>query len=171
ARHARPAVRRAGAHALEEPEHRAHARRAVERRDERHLGRAGVREADLDTAGERGADQEVRAGGAGCGSGGGHAARSLRAAAQPAMLPNRPRRSRAMAEVHVNEPIAAPAARVWELVRDFGGVAQWGGPALQSCTVEGAGVGAVRRIGLPGGLAIAERLEALDDAGRTLSYA
>lgn len=76
-----------------------------------------------------------------------------------------------MAEVHVNEPIAAPAARVWELVRDFGGVAQWGGPALQSCTVEGAGVGAVRRIGLPGGLAIAERLEALDDAGRTLSYA
>src|SRR5690606_40654386 len=53
----------------------------------------------------------------------------------------------------------------------FGGVAQWGGPALQSCTVEGAGVGAVRRIGLPGGLAIAERLEALDDAGRTLSYA
>lgn len=76
-----------------------------------------------------------------------------------------------MAEVHVNESIAAPAARVWELVRDFGGVAQWGGPALQSCTVEGAGVGAVRRIGLPGGLAIAERLEALDDAGRTLSYA
>lgn len=76
-----------------------------------------------------------------------------------------------MAEVHVSETIAAPAARVWELVRDFGGIAQWGGPALQSCTVEGEGVGAVRRIGLPGGRTISERLEALDDAARTLSYA
>ena len=76
-----------------------------------------------------------------------------------------------MSEVHVNEPVAAPAGKVWELVRDFGGVARWGGPALQSCTVEGEGVGAIRRIGLPGGLAIAERLEAFDDAGRSLSYA
>jgi hypothetical protein len=76
-----------------------------------------------------------------------------------------------MSEVHVNEPIAAPAAKVWELVRDFGGVTKWGGPAIQSCAVEGAGVGAVRRIGLPGGIAIAERLEAFDDAGRSLSYA
>ncbi|HSJ96400.1 MAG TPA: SRPBCC family protein [Myxococcota bacterium] len=76
-----------------------------------------------------------------------------------------------MSEVHVNEPVAAPAAKVWELVRDFGGVAKWGGPALQSCTVEGAGIGAVRRIGLPGGLTIAERLEAYDEAGRSLSYA
>jgi hypothetical protein len=76
-----------------------------------------------------------------------------------------------MSAVHVNEPVAAPAERVWELVRDFGGIAKWGGPALQSCTVEGEGVGAIRRIGLPGGLAIAERLEALDEAGRSLSYA
>lgn len=76
-----------------------------------------------------------------------------------------------MSKVHVNESIAAPAAKVWELVRDFGGVTKWGGPAIQSCTVEGSGVGAVRRIGLPGGLTIAERLEAFDDAGRSLSYA
>ena len=76
-----------------------------------------------------------------------------------------------MSEVHVNEAVAAPAGKVWELVRDFGGVARWGGPALQSCTVEGEGVGAVRRIGLPGGLSIAERLEGFDDAGRSLSYA
>jgi len=76
-----------------------------------------------------------------------------------------------MADVHVNEAIAAPAAKVWELVRDFGGVTKWGGPALQSCTVEGAGIGAVRRIGLPGGLAIAERLEAFDDGARSLRYA
>jgi len=76
-----------------------------------------------------------------------------------------------MSEVKVRETVAAPAAKVWEIVRDFGGVAQWGGPAIQSCSVEGEGVGAIRHIGLPGGLAIAERLEAFDDAARTLSYA
>jgi len=76
-----------------------------------------------------------------------------------------------MSEVQVSESIAAPAAKVWELVRDFGGVTKWGGPALQSCTVEGSGIGAVRRIGLPGGITIAERLQAFDDAGRSLSYA
>lgn len=75
-----------------------------------------------------------------------------------------------MSRVEVNEPVPAPAAKVWELVRDFGGIAKWGGPALQSCTVEGEGVGAIRRIGLPGGLSLAERLEALDDASRSLSY-
>lgn len=76
-----------------------------------------------------------------------------------------------MSEVKVSDTVAAPAAKVWEIVRDFGGVAKWGGPAIQSCSVEGEGIGAIRRIGLPGGLAIAERLEAFDDAGRSLSYA
>lgn len=76
-----------------------------------------------------------------------------------------------MSEVKVRETVAAPAAKVWAIVRDFGGVAKWGGPAIQSCSVEGAGVGAIRRVGLPGGLTIAERLEAFDDAKRTLSYA
>ena len=56
-----------------------------------------------------------------------------------------------MSEVNVSETVAAPAARVWEVLGDFGGVLKWGGKMLQSCTVEGSGVGAVRRIGLPGG--------------------
>jgi hypothetical protein len=76
-----------------------------------------------------------------------------------------------MSEVKVSEVIAAPAAKVWELLGDFGGVTKWGGSMLQSCTVEGEGVGAVRRIGLPGGLEIAERCEAYDAAKRSLSYA
>lgn len=76
-----------------------------------------------------------------------------------------------MSEVKVSETVAAPAAKVWELFRDFGGIAKWAGAAFQSCTVEGSGIGAVRRIGLPGGLSIVERLEAFDDAGRTFSYA
>ena len=76
-----------------------------------------------------------------------------------------------MAEVKVSETVAAPAAKVWEILGDFGGVTKWGGPALQSCTVEGSGVGAVRRIGGPGGMQIVERLEAYDPAGRSYSYA
>ena len=75
-----------------------------------------------------------------------------------------------MSEVKVSETVAAPAVRVWEVLGDFGGVLKWGGKMLQSCTVEGSGVGAVRRIGLPGGGEIAERCEAYDPAGRSLSY-
>lgn len=76
-----------------------------------------------------------------------------------------------MSEVKVSDAIAAPASKVWELLGDFGGVTKWGGAMLQSCTVEGEGVGAVRRIGLPGGLEISERLEAYDAAKRSFSYA
>src|SRR5262249_24067762 len=50
ARHARIAVGRAGDDAFEEPEHATHAGLAVERRDEMHLGGAGIREADVDAA-------------------------------------------------------------------------------------------------------------------------
>ena len=75
-----------------------------------------------------------------------------------------------MTDVKISETVAAPAAKVWEFLGDFGGVAKWGGAMLQSCTVEGEGVGAVRRIGLPGGMEIAERLEALDAAKRSLTY-
>jgi hypothetical protein len=75
-----------------------------------------------------------------------------------------------MAKVEVSETIGAPAARVWELLGDFGGVTKWGGPMLQSCQVEGEGVGAVRRLGLPGGAEIQERCEAYDAEGRSLSY-
>jgi hypothetical protein len=75
-----------------------------------------------------------------------------------------------MTEVKVSEPVKAPAAKVWALLGDFGGVAKWGGPMVESCRVEGSGVGAVRTIGLPGGGAIQERCEAYDPAGRALTY-
>ena len=75
-----------------------------------------------------------------------------------------------MSEVKVSEPMAAPAAKVWELLGDFGGVAKWGGAMLESCSVEGSGVGAVRTIGLPGGGSIQERCEAYDTANRALTY-
>ncbi len=75
-----------------------------------------------------------------------------------------------MSEVKVSESLGAPAAKVWALLGDFGGVAKWGGSMLQSCTVDGSGVGAVRTIGLPGGASIQERCEAYDEAGRALTY-
>ena len=76
-----------------------------------------------------------------------------------------------MTKVEVSGTVAAPAAEVWALVRDFGGIAKWAGPMLQNLSVEGSGIGAVRRASLPGGLSLAERLEALDEKGRSLSYA
>lgn len=75
-----------------------------------------------------------------------------------------------MSEVKVSEVVAAPAAKVWELLGDFGGVMKWSGPMMQSCKLDGEGVGAVRRIGLTGGMEISERCEAYDAAGRSLSY-
>ena len=75
-----------------------------------------------------------------------------------------------MSDVKVSESLAAPAAKVWALLGDFGGVAKWGGPMVQSVKLEGSGVGAVRTLGLPGDAKIQERCEALDDAGRALTY-
>jgi hypothetical protein len=75
-----------------------------------------------------------------------------------------------MSEVIVKEEIGAPAAVVWEILGDFGGLAKWA-EAVSSCEVEGDGIGAVRTLGMPGGLSLQERLEAYDDGARTLSYA
>lgn len=75
-----------------------------------------------------------------------------------------------MASVKVTERVPASAAKVWEIFRDFGGAKRIT-PQIERCTLEGEGVGAVRTITMPGGIQIQERLEALDDAGRTLRYA
>jgi len=75
-----------------------------------------------------------------------------------------------MISVKVNEAVAASADAVWALLRDFGGIQRFSS-GIESCTVEGAGVGAVRTITMPGGVQIQERLEAFDDSARSLSYA
>ena len=74
-----------------------------------------------------------------------------------------------MGSVKVVESVNASADRVWELFRDFGGITRFS-QGIESCTVEGEGVGAVRTIAM-GALKLQERLEAFDDGGRTLSYA
>jgi hypothetical protein len=75
-----------------------------------------------------------------------------------------------MGSVKVVETVNASADRVWELFRDFGGITRFS-QGIDSCTVEGEGLGAVRTITMGGGLKLQERLEAFDDDGRTLSYA
>jgi carbon monoxide dehydrogenase subunit G len=74
-----------------------------------------------------------------------------------------------MASVKVSERIEASADRVWELLRDFGAVSRYA-PGIDSCEVEGEGVGAVRTLTM-GAMSLKERLEACDDAGRRLQYA
>jgi carbon monoxide dehydrogenase subunit G len=74
-----------------------------------------------------------------------------------------------MASVKVSERVDAGADAVWDLLRDFGGVTRYS-PAIESCKVDGEGVGAVRTLAMPGGVSLQERLEALDDARRRLQY-
>ena len=74
-----------------------------------------------------------------------------------------------MASVSKTTRINASAAVVWAVVRDFNGVPKWIGPVVES-TMVGEGVGAVRTVTLDGGAEVQERLEAIDDQGRTLSY-
>ena len=73
-------------------------------------------------------------------------------------------------EVRVCEEIAAPAAKVWALMRGFGDVMQWM-EGLERCELEGSGVGAVRTVTMRGGFQVQERLESFDDAARSFSYA
>ena len=74
-----------------------------------------------------------------------------------------------MAEVRVTEQIAASAAKVWELIHDFGDLSKWAA-GIERCEVSGQGVGAVRTLEIPGGGSIKERLESFDDAARSFSY-
>ena len=57
---------------------------------------------------------------------------------------------------------------MWDLVSDFGGVARWSvGPV--NCTVDGAGVGAVRTV-QRGDRTVRERLEHWDATDHSFSY-
>ena len=74
-----------------------------------------------------------------------------------------------MAGAKVSQVIEASAEKVWDLLGDFGGVMRFSA-GMESCTVEGEGLGAIRTLRMPGGIELDERLEALDESARTLSY-
>ena len=75
-----------------------------------------------------------------------------------------------MGKIEVSEDIGAPAQAAWEKLGDFAGIGKWM-PGIEKCDTEGEGVGAVRAIGMPGGVVVKERLESHDPEGRSLSYA
>ena len=66
--------------------------------------------------------------------------------------------------------IAATADAIWQVVGDFGAGCRYL-PGVVNCTVEGAGIGAVRTLTNADGTTIVERLEALDEIAHRLSYA
>jgi len=68
----------------------------------------------------------------------------------------------------VQQPYDASAQEVWTILRDFGGVGAWM-PGIDSCEVEGEGIGAVRDVAM-GGIVVKERLEAYDEQQRSFGY-
>lgn len=73
-----------------------------------------------------------------------------------------------MPKVRVEEEIAAEARAVWRIMSDFGAMKTWN-PQIETCEMEGEGVGAVRTFSMSG-LTIKERLESLDELRMTYSY-
>ena len=66
--------------------------------------------------------------------------------------------------------ISAPIDAVWQVISDFGAAGRYLAGVV-NCTVDGAGVGALRTLTNADGSTIVERLEMLDQAARRLSYA
>lgn len=79
-----------------------------------------------------------------------------------------------MAQVYTSSVIGAPAARLWEAVRDFNGLPDWH-PAIAESRIEGGApadqVGCVRAFRLRDGGYIRERLLALSDYEFSCTYA
>ncbi len=76
-----------------------------------------------------------------------------------------------MTTAHVTETVAVSADTAWQLLSDFGGMAQKVLPEMiVSCTVEGQGLGATRDLALADGGSIVETMSKLDEAGKTFSY-
>ena len=79
-----------------------------------------------------------------------------------------------MAKVYASSVIAAPADRVWAVVRDFNGLPDWH-PAIADSRIEDSEpsdkVGCVRNFNLKDGGNIREQLLTLSDFDFTCSYA
>ncbi|MCW2901526.1 MAG: hypothetical protein JWO67_3791 [Streptosporangiaceae bacterium] len=81
-----------------------------------------------------------------------------------------------MPRPYASAVINASADQVWSYIRDFANIAEWL-PPINTCEIEDTGeggggprVGAVRRLTASGDAVFRERLVALSDADRSLSY-
>lgn len=79
-----------------------------------------------------------------------------------------------MAKSYASTVIAAPAERVWAVVRDFNGLATWNAKFIPTCEIEdgktGDQVGAVRSFSLADGTHLREQLLAHSDRDRLYTY-
>jgi hypothetical protein len=75
-----------------------------------------------------------------------------------------------VAQASSKATIHAPADAIWQVISDFGAACKYLFMVVD-CTVEGAGVGALRRLTNADGSTILERLEVLDEVAHRLSYA
>jgi hypothetical protein len=74
-----------------------------------------------------------------------------------------------MGQVSVKVSMPVAADKVWQTLKDFGGMNKWA-PGIADLTITGTGVGAVRTMTFKDGSRVVERLESLNDASRSLSY-
>jgi hypothetical protein len=65
--------------------------------------------------------------------------------------------------------MTVPAAKVWKAVEGIGGLDVWF-PSLTTCTIEGSGVGAIRRMGSARGGMIVDHVIELQPDKMRLSY-
>ena len=72
-----------------------------------------------------------------------------------------------MASVSLTRELEQPVDEVWALVSDFGNISWM--PAGTKCRLEGEGPGMIRHIDA-GAMTLAETLESVDEATRTLVY-
>ena len=76
-----------------------------------------------------------------------------------------------MASVNVQEEVAAPAKKVWDLISDFGGIQKFADPRfIAKCECNGDTPGSVRTITLADGEKIQERLETFEGEAHRFSY-
>jgi hypothetical protein len=74
-----------------------------------------------------------------------------------------------MLEVEEVMPLNAPAQDVWNVIGNFGGLADWH-PAAIACVLSEEGTDTVRTISIPGGGSLVEKLEAHDDGAMSQTY-
>lgn len=75
-----------------------------------------------------------------------------------------------MGTVDVTSELSISAADAWAVLEDFPGFLKWAGGGQGSIEVEGAGVGMIRHLDMPGVGKMAERLDQLDPDTRTIGY-
>jgi hypothetical protein len=69
----------------------------------------------------------------------------------------------------ITKKLNVPADEAWQAIRGVGRLEAWF-PIIETCRVEGAGVGAAREMTLAGGGAITDTIEEIDDARMRLVY-